>query len=139
MNVLSFLISSSLAPVVARIAAGLGQEGAAERAFLEVREGFAGLGTPFDVAHVTLDLVALWLRQGRTDRVRRGVDEALAAFRASGVRRGAIAPLLVLRRAIERERVSERLVRSAAARLRRIERRPTGPAAVLPFRGEPRP
>jgi len=117
-----------------RIAAALGRDREAVRAFLEVREGFVRRGMPYGVAQVSLDLAEFWLRQGRTGRVRRLVDEALASFRACGVRREAIATLLVLRRAIERERASERLLRSAAARLRRIERRPTGPAAVLPFR-----
>jgi tetratricopeptide (TPR) repeat protein len=118
-----------------RLAAGLGREAEAARAFLEVREGFAHHGMPLDAAQVALDLAELWLRQGRTGQVLRLLDEALASFHAGGVRREAIATLLVLRRAVERERASERLLRSAAARLRRLERRPASPAPVLPFRG----
>lgn len=121
-----------------RVVAGLGDPGEAERAFQEAREGFTRQGLPYDVALASLDLAALWLRQGRTPKVRRLVEEMLAVFRAHGIRREAIATLLVLRRAIERERATERLVRSAAARLRRVERWQPAPAVILPFSRRPK-
>lgn len=117
-----------------RAADGLGNPSEAERAFAESREGFIRYGLPYDVALASLDLAALWVRQGRTAKVRRLVDEMLTTFRAHGIRREAIATVLVLRRALERERASERLVRSAAARLRRVERWQPAPAVVLAFR-----
>jgi tetratricopeptide (TPR) repeat protein len=116
-----------------RTAFGLGDDKTAERAFQEAREGFARRELPYEVALASLDLAAIWLRQGRTGRVRRTVEEMLATFRSHGIRREAIATLLVLRRALERERATERLLQAAAARLRRVERWPAPPAAVLPF------
>ena len=121
-----------------RAAAGLGDPAAAERAFQEARGGFARQGLPYDVALASLDLAALWLRQGRTAKVRRLVEEMLAIFRAHGIRREAIATLLVLRRAVDRERATERLVRAAAARLRRVERWQPAPAVILPFSRKPK-
>ncbi len=104
-----------------RIACGLGDLDAAERAFDEVRRGFVDRALPYAAAIVTLDLLAVWLRQGRAAEIRAQVDELLATFQAFGIRREAIATLLVLRRAIEREQASLGLLRTVASRLERIE------------------
>ncbi len=110
-----------------RIAFGLGDLAGAERAFEEVRRGFLDHGLPYTGAIVSLDLLAVWLRQGRTAEIRGLVEELLATFRAFAIRREAIATLLVLRRAIEREQASLGLLRSVAARLGRLERGPARP------------
>lgn len=102
------------------LAAGLGRERAAERAFWQVRDGFEDHRMPYEAALVSLDLAAVWLGQGRTGEVRGLVEEMLAAFRALGIRREALAALLVLHRALGRERASLGLLRAVAGRLRRF-------------------
>jgi tetratricopeptide (TPR) repeat protein len=106
--------------VEGRLAAGLGEAGAAERAFGDVRSGFEHHRMPYEAALVSLDLAAVWLEQGRTEEVRAAIVDTLAAFRALGIRREALAALLVLHRALARERASLRLLRTVAARLQRF-------------------
>jgi tetratricopeptide (TPR) repeat protein len=110
-----------------RIAFGLGNLAGAERAFDEVRRGFLDHGLPYTAAVVSLDLLAIWLDQGRTVEIRALVEELLAVFRAYDIRREAIATLLVLRRAVEREQATRGLLRTVAARLERLERGPARP------------
>jgi tetratricopeptide (TPR) repeat protein len=106
--------------VEGRLAAGLGETAAAERAYWEVRGGFERHRMPYEAALVSLDLAAVWLEQGRTEEVREAVEDTLATFRALGIRREALAALLVLHRAVARERASLRLLRTVAARLQRF-------------------
>jgi tetratricopeptide (TPR) repeat protein len=107
-----------------RIAFGLGDLEYAERAFETARRGFLEHRLPYTAAVVSLDLLAVWLRQGRTAEIVGLVDEMLATFRALGIRREAVATLLVLRRAIEREHATAGLLRTIAARFERLERSP---------------
>ncbi|HEY0781171.1 MAG TPA: hypothetical protein VGE98_01850 [Thermoanaerobaculia bacterium] len=104
-----------------RIAEQRNDLAAAEAAFVESRNGFETEQRPYDAALVSLDLAALRLRQGRTRETRVLVEEILATFRAIQIRREAIATLLVLQRAIERERATRELVRAVALELKRFE------------------
>ena len=94
---------------------------AAEAAFLESRQGFETEQRPYISAMVSLDLAALHLRQGRSRETRHLVQEILTTFRALQIRREAIATLLVLQRAVERERATRELVRAVALELKRFE------------------
>lgn len=111
-----------------RIASGLGDPLEAERSFQDVRSGFAEAGLPYDLALVSLDLAALWLEQGRTREIRTLLDETVAIFQARGIRREAIAALLMLREAIERERATAVLLRTVASELQRLEYEPVSRA-----------
>ncbi|MDP9119754.1 MAG: hypothetical protein M3O15_00005, partial [Acidobacteriota bacterium] len=115
------LLSIKVRWIEGKIAAGLGDFDDAEIAFWEARDGFEDLHRPYDVAVISLNLAAVWLAQGRNQEVREMVGELLATFRNLGIRREAIASLLVLQRAVDRERVTQHLVRSVAARLQRLE------------------
>ncbi|HEX2223159.1 MAG TPA: zf-HC2 domain-containing protein [Thermoanaerobaculia bacterium] len=86
-----------------RVLAALQRNAEAEAAFLEVREGFVDDRAVYDAALVCLDLAALYARQGRTAEVRRLVSEMLPVFRACDVHREAIAALIVLEKAEEKE------------------------------------
>ncbi len=111
-----------------RIASGLGDHLEAERSFQDVRSGFNEASLPYDLALVSLDLAALWLEQGRTREIRALLDETVAIFQARGIRREAIASLLMLREAIERERATAVLLRTVASELQRLESEPVSRA-----------
>jgi tetratricopeptide (TPR) repeat protein len=106
------------------IAAGLGDAAGAERALGAARSGFADAGLPYDTALVSLALAEIWLRGGQTHRIKRLVDEMLAVFRERKIHREAIAALLVLREALQREEATIALLRSVASELTRLERVP---------------
>lgn len=103
-----------------RIALGLYDPEEAERSFQEVRTGFAEAGLPYDLALASLDLASLWLEQGRIREIRVVLDETVAVFEARGIRREAIAALLMLREAIEMERATAALLRTVASELQRL-------------------
>lgn len=99
-----------LRAIEGKIAAGLGEPERAERAFLQARNEFDERGQVYVSAIVGLDLAALWLRQGRSDEVKRLVVETLEIFRARYVARESIAALLLLRDALERDRATLELL-----------------------------
>jgi hypothetical protein len=107
-----------------RIHAGLGELERAERELLATREGFAATGNPYLTALVALDLAAVWLRQGRTPRVRQLVEEMIATFRALRIAREAVAALLILREACDRDEATLDRVRMVAMLLTELERQP---------------
>lgn len=108
-----------------RISSGLDDPAGAEKAFREVRAGFQDADLPYDMALVSLDLAALWLEQGRNREIQLLLDGTVAIFRARGIRREAIAALLMLREAFERERATAALLRTVASELARLESGPT--------------
>jgi tetratricopeptide (TPR) repeat protein len=102
------------------IAAALGNDDLAERRFREARSSFEELKLPYDVALVSLDLMALWLRQGRSAEIRSLIEGTIAIFHARRIRREAIGLLLVVREALQQEQVTEALLRTTAAELLRL-------------------
>ncbi len=107
-----------------RIAASLGDDERAELFLLRVRAGFEGASLLSDVALVSLDLSALWLRQGRTGEVRHMVDELVAVFRSNGIRRETIGALLMFKEAMQKDQVTDSLLRTVTAEIWRLERSP---------------
>ena len=104
------------------IAAGLGDDASAEQALNEARTGFANAELPYDAALASLALAEVWLRGGRLRKIKKLVNEMLAIFQARKIRREAIAALLMLREALEREGATVALLRSVASELARLER-----------------
>lgn len=107
-----------------RILLGLGHEGRAEAALLEVRKGFAEQGIGYDTASVNLELAALYLRQGRTAEIKQLAAEMLPIFESRDVHQEALAALMLFRKAVEMETVSVRLVEEVADLVRRSQARP---------------
>lgn len=107
--------------IEARIASGLGELDRAERSFLYVREEFERRGQVYHAAVISLDLAAIWLRQGRTGEVKRLVRETLETFRAEYVAREAIAALLMLREALEQDRATLDLLAIVAGVVRQYQ------------------
>jgi tetratricopeptide (TPR) repeat protein len=104
-----------------RIAAGFGENSDAEQAFLQVRTTFQEADLPYTAAMVSLDLAALWLRQGRTAEIKDAVDEMVAIFRARNIHREAIGALLMLKKALQKDRATAALLQAVAAELRQLQ------------------
>jgi tetratricopeptide (TPR) repeat protein len=107
-----------------RIAAGLAHVVEAETAFQDVRTGFAKHLLPDQAAVATLDLARVWVGQGRVPEIAELVAESVKIFEGLGIRREAIAALLVLQEAASKDRLTVALVERIAARLRELEQRP---------------
>lgn len=108
-----------------RIAAALRDDERSEQRFLEARASFEEAKLPYEVALVSLDMAALWLRTGRTAEVKSLIDETISIFRDRKIRREAIGMLLVVREAFQKEEATETLLRTVAAELLRLEDVPT--------------
>jgi tetratricopeptide (TPR) repeat protein len=106
-----------------RIAAGLGELDQAEGAFLEARQEFDRVGLGYRAALASLDLIAVWLRQGRTAEIQQLVAGLLATFRAIGVEREAVAGILLLRDAVECEQATFELLNLIALSLGKLDGR----------------
>jgi tetratricopeptide (TPR) repeat protein len=104
-----------------QIAAGLGENESAEQLLREAREGFEGADLPYHAAVVSLDLAAVWLRQGRTAEIKDLVDEMVAIFKARNIHREAIGALLMLKTALHRNQATAVLLQAVAAELRQWE------------------
>lgn len=107
-----------------RIAMKQADPAEADRAFREVRQGFAEVGVTYDIALVSLELAEVWMDEGRTREIRALLDDTVAIFRAKGIRREAIATLLMLREAIERQNATVSLLRAAASQLEELYSEP---------------
>jgi len=104
---------------------GLGHENRAESAFLEVRKGFAELGIGFDVAAVSLELAALYLRQGRTAEIKQLAAEIVPIFESQDVHKDTMAALLLFKKAVEMETLTARVLNEVSDVLHRSKGRPS--------------
>ncbi len=102
------------------IATALGREELAEGCFRETRDGFLQLGIAHDAALASLDLAGLLVRQGRNLEVWRLATEMIAIFESRESRTEALAALILLRQAAERERVTETLLDRLRVSLREV-------------------
>ncbi len=117
-----------------KIAATLGRPGEAEQIFLELVGTFTEDRLAYDVALVSLELSALYSRQGRPADVKRLAAEMLPIFKSCEVHREALAALIVFQKAAEMEQASVGLVEEVASFLQRIQSNPG-----LRFRESPGP
>jgi tetratricopeptide (TPR) repeat protein len=113
--------------VEGKIAAGLGELDEAEEAFAESRDRLDRAGLGYRAALVSLDLVSVWLQQGRTGEIRQLVAELLVTFRAVGVEREALAGVLLLRDAVECEQATVELLQLIAHSLGKLDGRSAPP------------
>ena len=107
-----------------RILLGMGHEARAEAALLEVRKGFSEQGVGYSTASVSLELAALYLRQGRTAEIKQLAAEMVPIFESRDVHREAIAALMLFKKAVDLETVSARMVEEVADLIRRSMDRP---------------
>lgn len=103
---------------------GLGHEARAEAAFLEVRKGFAELEVGYGVAEVSLELAALYLRQGRTAEIKQLAVQMVPLFESRDLHQEAIAALMLFKRAVEMETLTARVVQEVSGVLERSQTMP---------------
>jgi len=115
-----------------KIQLGLGHESRAEAAFLEVRRGFAELEVGYDVAAVSLELAALYLRQGRAAEIKQLAVEMVPIFESRDVHQEAIAALMLFKRAVEMETLTARIVQEVSGVLERSKSLPRSRAIEDP-------
>ncbi|HEV2856203.1 MAG TPA: hypothetical protein VHC97_25665 [Thermoanaerobaculia bacterium] len=107
-----------------RIAAGLGHTEAAIAIFQELRREFAQRGIAYDSALVTIELTALYSKEGYTAEVKKLSLEMAKIFRAQDIPREAIAAMLFFQKAAEREHATASLAREVAAFLGKLRTNP---------------
>lgn len=120
--------------VSGRIAVDLNHWEEAEQTFLEIRDGFLAGSLVFDAALTSLDLAALYIRQGRSAEVRSLAAEMLPVFQSREVHREALAALIVFQKAAEMEQITTGLVQEISSYLQKVRTNPG-----LQFRGEKDP
>lgn len=110
--------------IEAKITLGLGDLPRAEALFREVRRDFETAGLGYQAAISSLDVAAVCLRLGNKAEVRRLVSEVMATFRSLGVEREAMAALLMLTEAVERDQATVELLALVSGILQRHEHGP---------------
>lgn len=105
-----------------KLASEVGETELAQDAYEEVYEGFVEYA-PIDAALVALDLALLHLESGRVAEVPAIVIAVESVFRTQGVDREALAAWIVLREAVDRERLHDALIKHTAAILERERNR----------------
>lgn len=116
-----------------RIAAGEAAGSEAEEAFSEVRAGFLDQDNAYDAALVSLDLVLLYLRQGRTGEVKELAGQMLPIFESREVHAHALAALILFHDAARQEQATTDFVRELGAYLRRARFDPSLRFRELPL------
>jgi tetratricopeptide (TPR) repeat protein len=91
----------------------------AEVSLGEARAAFLERGIAFDAALVSLDLAMVHARRGNTGKVQRLAAEMLPIFESRDVRSEALAALVLLRGAVDTERVSLEILEHLSGQLRR--------------------
>lgn len=112
------------------IAAGLGDLVTAEATFQQIRQDLNDAGMGYEAALFSLDLAAVWLRQGRTAEVRGLAAEMVATFRVLGVEREAMSALHMLQDALDRDQATLEVLRLTAGILRRLQNEPATRAGL---------
>ena len=109
-----------------KILAGRNNLAAAEKTFIEVRDGFLAEGVGYDAAMVSVeDLAPLYLQTGRTEDVKRLAEEISPIFAAADVHREALAALLLFQKAARQETLTLKLAREVARYLKEARSDPS--------------
>jgi tetratricopeptide (TPR) repeat protein len=123
----------------ARMLANKGQREKAISILVQLRADFSSLWIAYDAALVTLELVVLYLEEGRISDIRSLGRQMLWIFQTQGVHREALAALRLFQEAAERETATAEMVRELIAYLHRARYDPelrfeaqSGPSNALP-------
>ena len=117
-----------------KIHAGLGRLRKAETALTAARQGFFEKLQNYDAALVGLDLLGVWLRQGRAAEAQGLAEDVLETFLELGIQSEARKALRFLHEACSQRAATPFLVKQVADFLRQVEWQPLlrfAPAAGL--------
>jgi transcriptional regulator with XRE-family HTH domain len=107
-----------------RVAAGTGREEEGIAALEQVRREFGARRIAYDGALVSLELAVLYLKEGRTDRVKALAREMTPIFESEKVHREALAALALFARAAEQECATVELVQQLVRYLHQARHNP---------------
>jgi tetratricopeptide (TPR) repeat protein len=108
-----------------KIAHGLGNLEAAEKAFLATRSGFVEEGAGYDAAMVSIDLATIYTQQGRADEALRIAEEMHVVFKAEDVHREAVAALLLFQEAARQKSLTVEKLRDLSEYLKAARGNPS--------------
>lgn len=109
------------------VADNLGQDTRAEWSLRAARDGYLRMGLTADVALLSLDLAAFYLRRGRTRETRLLAAEIVPLFQAQEVHREALAAMMLFAEAAERETLTLRTLGEITRRLEKVGNRDRDP------------
>ena len=107
-----------------KIYAGLRKHQQAEERLSEAKAGMLSLGRGYEAAMVSLELIAVYLRQRKADAAETQAEEALEAFRHLKVGYEAFKAVLYLREACRIKVASAAMVETVLRFLQKLERDP---------------
>jgi tetratricopeptide (TPR) repeat protein len=102
----------------------LGYLQTAETALQKAAQGFNEKGLSYEVALVSLDLSAVYLRLGEIEKLHQAVAEMVPVFQSLGVDREVLAALLQLQQANQQSRQAFELIRFLSTRLEQHRQTP---------------
>ena len=108
-----------------RIAATMERSEDAEAAFEEARQFFSSREADLDAAGVCMDMAVLFMKENRTDKVKKLAEEMIPIFRRQGLDREVMAALILFQHAAEREIATLGLLEEITKYLQRASQSPS--------------
>jgi tetratricopeptide (TPR) repeat protein len=118
------ILKTKLRWIEGKVFLGLRELDRAIRAFQQAKDGFLQLNMNYDAAIVSFELAAVWLDLGKGKEARRLLHEMLEIFRARYIAREAIAAIIMLRDAADRNELTVDLLEMTGVLFRAFQDKP---------------